>query len=116
MANKAARQKTAYLNANVDADIFMKQPEGFEEKGPNGEKLVCKLNKSLYGLKQSGRNWYYTLKAFLEEIGFVVCVHDSCLFVRHVNDCVNAVVCVCGLMISFIVERMMTLLIGLRKK
>ena len=52
------------------------------------------MNKSLYGLKQSGRNWYYTLKAFLEKIGFVVCVHDSCLFVRHVNDCVNAVVCV----------------------
>ena len=48
--------KTAYLNANVDADVFMKQPEGFGEKGPNGEKLVCKLNKSLYGLKQSGRN------------------------------------------------------------
>ena len=87
--------KTANLNANVDADISMKQPEGFEEKGPNGEKLVCKLNKSLYGPKQSGRNWYYTLKAFLEKIGFVVCMHDSCLFVRHVNDCVNAVVCVC---------------------
>ena len=34
--------KTAYLNANVDTDIFMKQLEVFEEKRPNGEKLVCK--------------------------------------------------------------------------
>ena len=73
----------------------MKQPEDFEEKGLNGEKLVCKFNKRLYGLEQSGRDWYYTLKAFLEKIGFVGCVHDSCLFVRHVNDCVNAVVGVC---------------------
>ena len=42
--------KAAHLNANVDADTSMKQPEGFEEQDPNGEKLVCKLNKSLYGL------------------------------------------------------------------
>ena len=46
--------KTACLNANVDANIFMRQSEGFKEHGPNGEKLVWKLNKSLYGLNSLG--------------------------------------------------------------
>ena len=44
---------TAFLNAPLEEEIFMKQAPGFEEKGK--EQLVCKLNKSLYGLKQSSR-------------------------------------------------------------
>ena len=48
---------TAYLNAKVHEDIYMAQPEGFTITGPNQERMVCKLEKSLYGLKQSGRNW-----------------------------------------------------------
>ena len=48
--------KTAYLNAPIDCEIFMEQLEGYEKAGKNGEKLVYKLRKSLYGLKQSGRN------------------------------------------------------------
>lgn len=49
--------KTAYLHAPIDCDVYMEQPEGFEVKSATGEKLVCKLNKSFYGLKQFGRNW-----------------------------------------------------------
>ena len=41
--------KTAYLHAPIDGDIYMEQPEGYEKEG---EKLVCKLEKSIYGLKQ----------------------------------------------------------------
>ena len=37
--------KTAYLNAPIDCELYIEQPEGFEERGENGEKLVCKLNK-----------------------------------------------------------------------
>ena len=48
--------KTAYLNAPIDCEIYIEQPEGFEQQGENGVKLVCKLQKSLYGIKQSGRN------------------------------------------------------------
>lgn len=44
--------KTAYLNAPIDREIYIEQPEGFEKFGKNGEKLVCKLKRSLYGLKQ----------------------------------------------------------------
>ena len=49
--------KMAYLNAPIDCELYKEQPEGYERKGLDGEKLVCKLKKSLYGLKQSGQNW-----------------------------------------------------------
>ena len=42
---------TAFLYGDLEEDVYMKQPEGQEEKGK--EHLVCKLQKSIYGLKQS---------------------------------------------------------------
>ncbi len=48
--------KTAFLNGDIDLDIWMEQPEGFAKQGH--EHLVCKLLKALYGLKQAPRLWY----------------------------------------------------------
>ena len=48
--------KSAYLNALVDVEIYVLQPEGYVVNDKDGEPLLYKLNKSLYGLKQSGRN------------------------------------------------------------
>lgn len=75
--------KTAYLHAPIDCEIYMEQPEGFEMKSKTGEKLVCKLNKSLYGLKQSGRNWNKMLHDFLIENGFVQNTADYCVYSKH---------------------------------
>ena len=57
--------KTAYFNADFDEEIFMQQPKGFANYNDQGNPLVCKLKKILYGLKQPGRNWYLTIKGFL---------------------------------------------------
>ena len=46
--------KTAYLNAPIDHEIYIQQLDGFEKCDKNGNELVWKLKKSLYGLKQSG--------------------------------------------------------------
>ena len=79
--------KTAYLHAPIEEELYLEQPEGFEVK-PNKDH-VCRLLKSLYGLKQSGRNWYKMLSEFLLTAQFDVSPHDPCLFVKqeHGNYC-----------------------------
>jgi hypothetical protein len=74
--------KTAYLNAEIDEEIYMRQPEGFTKTGKQGQQLVCKLHKSIYGLKQSGRNWYHTISSYLYSLGFNPSINGPCLFVK----------------------------------
>ena len=77
--------KAAYLNAPIDCDIYVKQPEGFTITDEKGNKLVLKLKKSLYGLKQSGRNWNNTLDTYLREQGFKKSVNDPCFYTKDDN-------------------------------
>ncbi|RUS71344.1 hypothetical protein EGW08_020887 [Elysia chlorotica] len=74
--------KSAYLNAPIDYEIYVKQPEGYE----NCEKLVLRLNKSLYGLKQSGRNWNQTFHKFMSEQGFQQSQNDTCVYTKSKGD------------------------------
>jgi hypothetical protein len=71
--------KTAFLNGELDVVIYMEQPEGFVQKGR--EHLVCKLRKSLYGLKQSGRAWYECIHIFFVNKGFTRSHADHSLYV-----------------------------------
>lgn len=70
---------TAFLNGELDEEIFMKQPEGFAVKGQ--EHLVCRLNRSIYGLKQSPRCWNSVLDSHLNKMGFTQTNSDPCLYV-----------------------------------
>ena len=72
--------KTAYLHAPIDRDIYMDQPEGYEKVGEN---LVCKLEKSLYGLKQSGRNWNEMLHKCLINDNFTQNPADHCVYTKE---------------------------------
>ena len=73
--------KSAFLHAPIEEEIFVKEPEGYSTT-PN---KVWKLNKSLYGLKQSGRNWNTTLEKYLTQNGFTKSKADPCLFTKSVN-------------------------------
>ena len=84
--------KSAYLNAPIEEEVYLVQPQGFEVKSGDGETLYCRLNKSLYGLKQSGRNWYMELKGHLESLGFKESQNDQCLFLRTAGAALD---CVC---------------------
>ena len=59
---------TAFLNGNLEEEVYMKQPEGFLAEGQ--EHLVCRLRKSIYGLKQSPRCWNQALDSQLKLMGF----------------------------------------------
>jgi hypothetical protein len=74
---------SAYLYGPIDIEIYMRQPEGFKKKGPNGEILVCKLKKSLYGLKQAGRIWNHTLHKHLIQQGFRRSKIEPCLYLLN---------------------------------
>ena len=78
--------KTAYLNAPIDHTIYVSQPKGFEQFDENGNKLVLKLNRSLYGLKQSGRLWNMLLHDFLISMGFTQSISDYCVYVINQNE------------------------------
>ena len=72
---------TAYLNADIDVDIYMQQPEGFvDAKNPD---KVCKLQKAIYGLKQSGRRWNEKFNEIVLDIGFILSKVDRCAYTMH---------------------------------
>lgn len=69
---------TAFLNGHLEEEVFIHPPEGVQEK-PN---QVLKLNRSLYGLKQAAATWFKTISKVFKEMGFTLCILDSCIFVR----------------------------------
>jgi len=95
--------KGAYLNGELTGRevIFMQQPPGYH--APGLVKLVCRLQKTLYGLKQSGWHWYQKLvEIMLTHLGFAHCDVDQAIFFQregqaiiivlvHVDDCTIAV-------------------------
>jgi len=74
--------KGAYLNGTLQENIYMRQPEGFGD----GTSQVCQLRKTLYGLKQSGREWNRELDKQLRNIGFKKLQSDPCTYVQRNED------------------------------
>jgi hypothetical protein len=74
---------TAFLEADIEEEIYMRQPEGFRHTDINGEERVCLLKKSLYGLKQAPRNWNKIITAWLEEYGFSQSMVDPGIYVHQ---------------------------------
>jgi transposase InsO family protein len=73
---------TAFLNGVLKEEIFMQQPEYFAD----GSSKVCKLNKSIYGLKQSSRVWYEKLDSVLVAAGLNRSSVDQCVYFQHKAD------------------------------
>ena len=77
--------KSAFLNGELDEEVFVEQPPGFVD--PRFPNHVYRLDKALYGLKQAPRAWYETLAQFLLESGFTRGTIDKTLFyINNGND------------------------------
>ena len=69
--------KTAFLQAELEEEVYMTQPKGFERGEPG---WVCRLMRAIYGLKQAGRAWFLKFKRELLNSGFRQCYSDPSMF------------------------------------
>ena len=70
--------KTAFLNGNLLEDVYMTQPEGFVD--PKNAGKVCKLQKSIYGLKQASRSWNLRFDETVKQFGFIKNEDEPCVY------------------------------------
>ena len=75
--------KTAFLNSDLNEEIYMKQPEAIVM--PGQEKKVCRLVKSLYGLKQAPKQWHEKFDHAMLTNGFKINECDKCVYVRNTD-------------------------------
>ncbi|CAM8895692.1 unnamed protein product [Rhodiola kirilowii] len=76
--------KIAFLHGDLEEEIYMNQPKGYLSEG--NELLVCKLKKSLCGLKQAPRQWYKKFDGFMHEVKFVRSEADHCCYFKKLDD------------------------------
>jgi len=76
--------KIAFLHGDLVEQIYMQQLEGFSQ--PEYEHLVCRLKKSLYGLKQSPRQWYKQFESYMIQIGNKSCEYNCCVYFKSLDD------------------------------
>ena len=76
--------KTAFLNGDLEEEIYMEQPEGCVI--PGQEHKVCKLVKSLYGLKQAPKQWHEKFDKVMLSNGYVINSVDKCIYFKCFND------------------------------
>ncbi|KAL2226886.1 UNVERIFIED_CONTAM: Retrovirus-related Pol polyprotein from transposon TNT 1-94 [Sesamum indicum] len=74
--------KTVFLHGDLEEEIYMVQPEGYNRD----DQQVCRLKKSLYGLKQALWQWYRKFDNFMLEIDFFRCNADHCCYVKRLKD------------------------------
>ncbi|RVX13112.1 Retrovirus-related Pol polyprotein from transposon RE1 [Vitis vinifera] len=92
--------KNAFLHGDLAEEVYMKQPLGFVAQGESV--LVCRLRRSLYGLKQSPRAWFGRFSSVVQEFGMLRSTADHSVFYHHnsLGQCIYLVVYVDDIVIT----------------
>ncbi|RVW51141.1 Retrovirus-related Pol polyprotein from transposon TNT 1-94 [Vitis vinifera] len=92
--------KNAFLHGDLAEEVYMEQPPGFVAQGESG--LVCRLRRSLYGLKQSPRAWFSRFSSVVQEFGMLRSTADRLVFYHHnsLGQCIYLVVYVDDIVIT----------------
>ena len=72
--------KIAFLNGNLSEEVYMIQPEGFVD--PKNSRKICKLQRSIYGLKQASRSWNIRFDEVVKGFGFIKNEEEPCVYKR----------------------------------
>jgi hypothetical protein len=72
--------KTTFLNGHLFEDMYMEQLDGYQVNGK--EHVMCKLKRSIYGLKQASKKWYLKFDEIVTSCGFKEHVVDQCMYLR----------------------------------
>jgi hypothetical protein len=75
--------RTAFLNGDLEENVYMAQPKGFVVK--EKENMGCRLKKSIYGLKQASRQWYLKFDRTIKGFGFKENIEDNCIYAKFKN-------------------------------
>ena len=78
--------KTVFLNGSLDECIYMMQPDNFVAKSQ--KHMLCKLKKSIYGLKQASRSWNTRFDQAIKSYGFDQCIDESCVYKKRSGNVV----------------------------
>lgn len=76
--------KKTFLHGDLEEEIYMDQPQGYEVKGK--EEFVCRLKKILYGLKQAPRQQYLRFDSFMVEQGYKICHSNYCVYFKKLDN------------------------------
>ena len=69
--------KSAFLNCDLHKEIYMEYPQGFVQDST----MICRLKKSIYGVKQAPQAWYAKMDSFLLSAGFARCHSDLNVYI-----------------------------------
>ena len=83
--------KTAFLNGELDEEVYMNQPQGFIM--PGNENKVCKLIKSLYGLKQAPKQWHQKFDEVVLSSGYLLNQADKCVYSKFDESGKGVIIC-----------------------
>lgn len=73
----------AFLHGDLVEEVYMIQPDGFQEQDSNGSTLVCHLHKALYGLNQAPRAYFERVRCFLlNSLSFTISISENCQSIK----------------------------------
>ena len=85
--------KTAFLNGFIKEELYMMQPEGFNN--PNGANKMCKLQRSIYGLVQASQSWNIRFDELIKAYSFIQTCREVCIYKKVSGSTTAFLISIC---------------------